>query len=540
MTKNIAARNWAGSLHRWWDNTTRCNQDPGPPFPRTAIVAIGGDQGYGSATAYLSQVTGNQVASNGFFPSSAFVNPVQWIGRYDLAILGGSWDGWTTSIGRDRADLVDALQQIVYPHFRPPYVFVYNIFERAQTTLTNNPNPEYNAQVSTQSWYLRNAAGSGGSPVASWDDASAAEVNYTVAWPTQVGSTPLDQSFAATVLAPDGTHQGPAEWSADYFANRGMLRAGSYTGTVCGTIAGSSLVDSRWSFTDRMKCPNAAGFFMDNCFAAPRVAGFYDLATNATASDYLSAACGYMLRGIQHYMLRMQSQLAKGYPGRTYLNYANIGSWGFSIQNGGWSAISSAIAGTMHGGVLEHYIGLVSSLEASAGWLATKNAYSAIMDFCLAPKLPTFTVSLSVPTAGSAAWYQLARYGLTTCLMDDGYFACDSVSGYDYSTQAPWLDEFGGNPGTNIAKGWMGNRVGSRPSAAAVNGVWIAEFDHAVALCNPKGNGIQTITAAQINAAGIAGAFHFFSGTQNATLNSGAAFASVTLQDSDGVLLLKG
>src|SRR6185437_14472472 len=135
----------------------------GPKFPRTAIVAIAGDVGFGSATAYLAQVGSNKIGADGFFQSASFVNPVSWIGRFDLAILNGSFDNWTTG-SRDRADLVEGIKQILYPYYHPTYVFDYIDYERGKTTLTANPNPEWNSQVDASKWWLYSAAGSTGSP----------------------------------------------------------------------------------------------------------------------------------------------------------------------------------------------------------------------------------------------------------------------------------------------------------------------------------------------------------------------------------------
>lgn len=530
MTKSVISKSY--TLQRWSDGSLRSAPE-GPNFPRTALIAIGGDQGYGSATAYLTQVTGHQIGSNGFFPESAFVNPVQWIGRFDLAILGGNWENWTTSGGRDRADLVEAIKQIQLPVSLSSKVYLYHVFERAHQTLSANPYPTWNATVSSESWYLYNAAAQGGAPIVTSDDATQNVVNYAVAYPGAVGGTAAGVNFTPNRLtAPDGTVEGPTSYFADYIAMLTYSRQSGYSGSASGVIAPSLLTDSRFSsFPARMKAPNLDGIYTDNNFAAPRTAGFYDLAHNAGVNDFVAPTGSYLVRGTRHVHTRFQHQLSVAYPGRVYNTICNFASWAPSFASGltNFNAMSAAFAGTDNGGVLEGFIGKSFGPEATFGWDVARQYYFAMLDYCLTPK------HVMVDVAATITDFQTARYGICTALLGDGYIGVEPNAGYDYS-QVIWPDELGGNPGTNIALHWLGNRVGIRPSVAYINGVWAAEFDNGIALVNPKGNGSQTVTAAQLLAFG---SLAFFQGVQDATLNSGASFSSITLAASDGVLLMK-
>jgi hypothetical protein len=139
--------------------------------------------------------------------------------------------------------------------------------------------------------------------------------------------------------------------------------------------------------------------------------------------------------------------------------------------------------------------------------------------------------------------FQGARYILTAALMDDGY-CCVSNDSSETTVyivdEYVWYDEYGGNPNTGIAKGWLGFRVGSAPTGPAVNGLWIAQFDNGIAICNPYQNGSRTITAAQINAyLGSSYSFSYIQGGQDPTTNPGGPFSQATLADSDGLLLRK-
>src|SRR5262249_4381627 len=69
------------------------------------------------------------------------------------------------------------------------------------------------------------------------------------------------------------------------------------------------------------------------------------------------------------------------------------------------------------------------------------------------------------------------------------------------------------------------------PTAAWQHGVWRRDFDHGIALVNPKGNGAQTVT--------LETPFHHLTGQQNPSLDDGAAVTTITLQDRDGLLLAR-
>lgn len=515
------------------------------PFPRIAIVGIAGDQGYGWQTlgTYLGQVGSNAISSSGYFPSSSYVNPVQWLGRFDLVMIGGVWEQWTTSGGRDRADLVEAIKQILLPIGTSPLVFDYVDMEDTGWA----SQPSYNNIVPSESWYLYSVAnGSGANNLvnSSVDGAGYYEVNWAVAWPTAQDGTAVDTSFVPSrVTAPDGTEEGPTDWAADYHLSLSMIRTAPYSGTASGSIPASTFTDSRWSWPYQCDAPNLDGLMLDEIFCAPYVPGYYDLTNDypATATtDYSGPVGAWLLRGSQHYFTRMQDQLAKAYPGRTYYNFGNLSSWNYLFNTQYWANSVEGIQDTMHGGLLEACIGASWSIEGQSGWYADITSLQGISDFCLDPKLVVHATRWE-----SAQSYQQMRYGLTTALMSQAYHSYDYKS-YDYS-KALYYDEYGGNPGTNVPKGYLGNPKGSRPTAAAIGPVWLADFDNGLALCYPRTDpsntpysGPVTVTAAEINSyLSTNYSLSFIQGTQNPSLNSGQAMSSVTLQPGgDGVILL--
>ena len=558
--KAVNAKDWSG-LYSWTDGTARSYPQPvGIPFPRTALLAIGGDQSYGySTTPYLSQVTGHQIGSGGYFPDSTFQNPVSWMGRFDVVLVGGNWEGWSTSSGQDRADLVEGIKQILHPYFSPTIVAQYSIYET--TGASTAPYPAWYTEVANEKWGLYSASGSTGTEVTS---GAGYEVNWAVAWPNAVGSVAADTYFVVNrVTAPDSTSEGPCEWNADYQVTRVVTKVAGYTGTVSGTIPPSAYIDSRQSgwnnggaCNDHDRAPNIDGIYTDNCYAAPRYAGYYDLTNNYPANNYGSVACAWLVRGVHHFHARTQFDYARAYPGRTYYNFCNFASWDFSYANGDFTTMSNGLTSFMHGGVQEGIVGYSWSLIAAAGggWNMMRKAYNALMDFCLSPKylqIGGYTgwdanANGNLPPPNGSSVYQSTRHLIASVLMDDGFVYVDDGGAYRANGSIYW-DELGGNPGTNIPKGWLGFPLNPiRPSAAAVNGVWIRDFTNGVVLCNPAGNGAQTITLAQINAyLGKSYTLSFFKGAQNPSVNSGGTFASFTLNDNgattygDGLLLLK-
>ena len=130
---------------------------------------------------------------------------------------------------------------------------------------------------------------------------------------------------------------------------------------------------------------------------------------------------------------------------------------------------------------------------------------------------------------GSLSDYQGVRYGLASCLLDNGYF---------YYTPGPyntigWFDEFTVNLGAPVA-GPNNPTNGTYSNGGLTvwqNGVWRRDFTNGIALVNPKGNGPQTVT--------LETTYKHFSGTQDPSVNNGQSVTTVTLNDRDGVILLR-
>ena len=247
--------------------------------------------------------------------------------------------------------------------------------------------------------------------------------------------------------------------------------------------------------------PNIDGFFMDNVFTQPRVAGdWYRNGVVLQPSDPKAQAA--IQAGYERWFA-LAHQLM---PGKYQIG--NIATWG---QN---DAVPSGYQAMADGGVLEGMIGLSWSIENWGGWTEMMAQYNTDMAALNAPKLAIFN------QWGDPTDYQSMRYGLASCLMNDGYYAYTSnATGY---SGVVWFDEYNAN---------LGQEISTPPTAAWQNGVWRRDFTNGIALVNPKGNGTQTVQ--------LGGTFVKIQGSQDPSVNNGQTVTSVTLQDRDGIILLR-
>ena len=116
--------------------------------------------------------------------------------------------------------------------------------------------------------------------------------------------------------------------------------------------------------------------------------------------------------------------------------------------------------------------------------------------------------------------YQAMRFGLTSTLMNDGFF---SYSELDRSYQSiPWFDEYDIHLGKAV----------ERPQRVPwQNGVYRREFENGVVLVNPNAQEVTlNITEALVR----------FKGPQAPMINNGKSVDStLTLPARDGIILLK-
>jgi len=246
---------------------------------------------------------------------------------------------------------------------------------------------------------------------------------------------------------------------------------------------------------------NIDGFFMDNVMVRPNVAGdWYRNGTLLLPSDPKAQAA--LQSGYEEYFKLVRTLM----PGKYQIG--NVAEWG---QSG---AVPSGYMNMADGGLMEAMIGASWSIEGWAGWQGMMSQYTRVMAAVNAPKLVIFN------QYGSPTDYQSFRYGFASCLMNDAYYSfTNPSSGY---TGVVWFDEYNAK---------LGQPTSAPPTAAWQNGVWRRDFTNGIALVNPKGNGTQTVQ--------LGGTFVKIKGSQAPSVNSGQTVTSVTLQDRDGIILLR-
>jgi hypothetical protein len=247
--------------------------------------------------------------------------------------------------------------------------------------------------------------------------------------------------------------------------------------------------------------PSIDGFFTDNVFYQPRVNGDWNL-DGVTDSNTNATVGQWYRQGYAQHFAELQQQM----PGKYQIG--NVADWGTAGAN------LSGLTGVLNGGFIEGIIGYSYSPETWGSWSEMMREYRVIMASVVQPQLVIFG------QAGVANDYQGVRYGLTSCLMDNGYYQF-SVAGNEY-TGTFWFDEFSAQLGT----------ANTGPSTTAwQKGVYRRDFANGIALVNPRGNGAQTVQ--------LETAYRKISGTQDPAVNNGQTVQSVTLQDRDGIILLR-
>jgi hypothetical protein len=322
-----------------------------------------------------------------------------------------------------------------------------------------------------------------------------------------------DQSLTSTSWGPYRTQINNMKWwlysdkSMTQYVNAGFGTAGdneiNFTLFTPKDSSGNTAIDWMTRFfvnTYAKTTPAIDGFFMDNVFWRPYIDGDWnrdgvlDSQTNPTVQSWIR-------QGYARYFSLVKTLM----PGKYQLG--NIGDWGAA------NSTITEYQGVANGGVMEGYIGKSWSVETWGGWAATLAQYRKVMGALAAPKIGIFN------QWGSKTDYQGMRYGLGTCLMDDGWYSFTDNTAQYYGVV--WFDELDHNLGAG----------GTKPTAAWQKGVWRRDFDNGIVLVNPKGNGPQTVT--------LETSYVKIKGSQDPVTNNGQTVTTVTLKDRDGIILLR-
>jgi hypothetical protein len=245
--------------------------------------------------------------------------------------------------------------------------------------------------------------------------------------------------------------------------------------------------------------PSIAGFFEDNVFWRPRVDADWNRDGVTDPKD--SPQAGKWLREGYNKRFALLHQLM---PGK--LMIGNVADWGRA------NSVLTELDQTLNGGVIEGMLGTNYSPETWANWTEMMRWYRKTMAAIAEPKLVAFH------QVGSPTDYKSMRYGLASCLLDNGYYAfSDSSKGY---TGVVWFDEYDAN---------LGQAVTPPATTPWQKGVYRRDFENGIALVNPKGNGPVEVTLEED--------FRRLDGKQAPSVNNGQLARKVLLQDRDGIIL---
>jgi len=161
--------------------------------------------------------------------------------------------------------------------------------------------------------------------------------------------------------------------------------------------------------------------------------------------------------------------------------------------------------------------------EGQGRWQDSMSSYLRLHD--LVGYQPAFIINGNTGNSGNLWDYRKVRYTLTSALLGDGFFGFDF--GEQDHGQLWWYDEQDVNLGAPL-----GPAINQTfPEGRGVSpGVWRRDYRHGVVLLNSTSRS-QTIR--------FEAELEHLRGSQDTNMNSGRITNSVTLQPSDGVILLK-
>ena len=161
----------------------------------------------------------------------------------------------------------------------------------------------------------------------------------------------------------------------------------------------------------------------------------------------------------------------------------------------------------------EGAIGESFSQERHVGWESMMKQYQTT--------LANSRGGLLIMTVnGATNDYETMRYGLASCLMDDGYYYYTSPNNYYKS--ANWYDEYDVN---------LGRAIDPPQRSAWQSGVYRRRFENGMVLVNPKANGTKTVS--------VEPGYRRIDGRQDRATNNGQPVSSVTLRERQGLILVR-
>lgn len=132
-------------------------------------------------------------------------------------------------------------------------------------------------------------------------------------------------------------------------------------------------------------------------------------------------------------------------------------------------------------------------------------------------------MNANTDNTGMESDYQRVRYGVTSALLENGYYSFDY--GDTKHEQTWWYDEYAADLGPAL-----GSSVSQKELRSYQPDVWRRDFEHGVAVVNSTG-GAQTVS--------LGGEYEALHGMRETTVNNGRIVSEVEVAAEDGRILLK-
>jgi hypothetical protein len=137
---------------------------------------------------------------------------------------------------------------------------------------------------------------------------------------------------------------------------------------------------------------------------------------------------------------------------------------------------------------------------------------------------PTLNIiNANTGNKGNGTEYQKMRYGLTSSLLEDGYYSYDF--GDRNHGQTWWFDEYNINLGKPLAQ-----RISDNEYETYTEDLWRRSFSNGLTLVN---------STKEAKTVSLGGEFEKIHGTQDVRINDGSIVSELTVGAEDGVVLLK-
>jgi hypothetical protein len=186
--------------------------------------------------------------------------------------------------------------------------------------------------------------------------------------------------------------------------------------------------------------------------------------------------------------------------------------------NGRYSVVGNGTTqvylGSLNGQMIENFVG-------GTAWAPTMEAYRKFARQHAVPRINIINANTS--NRGNQQQYSLMRFGLTSSLLEDGYYSFDF--GDTAHNQLWWYDEYDINLGDPV-----GTAISQNNLTSYGPDVWRRNFERGISVVN------SDAVPRTIN---LDGEFEALRGVQDPLANNGAIVSSLTVPAQDGRILLK-